>query len=124
MFLFQGIQGVVAVGVDGVELFGEFDSVICEPIFQGCVVGFVRVAPEDKVVLSFGIRAGDGEDAVYPAARFEAQAQQVVEGFGQIDRDFTARAVAYHGQGIGEGIGEVLTKQAGATGCLHAQRVA
>ena len=85
-----------------------------EPFLQCGVVGFVQVVPEDQAMLPLGVRANDGKHAVYPSARFDAQAEQGVEGFGQINRDFPACAVAHHGQDIGEGIGEILAEQAGA----------
>ena len=83
-----------------------------------------RLRPEDQAFAAFGVRAGDGEHAVNLSAGFQAQADQVIESFGQIHRDFTAHAVAHDGEGVGERIGEVLAQQAGTAGCFYAKRVA
>ena len=80
------------------------------------VVRFVAIAPEDQASPSFGVRAGDREHAVDPAAGLHAQADQIVERLGQIDRDLAPDAVAHDRDGVSEGIPELLAEQAGAAG--------
>lgn len=123
VLLFQGVQGVVAVGVDDIR-GSEVLSVLGEPVAERGGVCVVQVAPEDEAVAAFGVRARDGEDVVDPSAGFDAQADEGVEGFGQVDVDFAARAVAHGGEGVGEGVGEVFAQQAGAAGCFFAKGVA
>ena len=88
------------------------------------MVRFVAIAPEDQAFPPFGVRAGYREHAVDPAAGLHAQADQIVERLGQIDRDLAADAVAHDRDGVGEGVPELLAEQGRAAGRLDAERVA
>ena len=72
---------MVAVGVDDIR-GSEVLSVLGEPVAERGVVCFVQVAPEDEAGAAFGVRARDSEYVVDSSAGFDAEADEVVEGFG------------------------------------------
>ena len=112
-FVPQSIQGVVAVDADEVER-SELRTLSKKPRFQHGVVYLVQITPQNQAALALCIHADNGKHPINPPSRFDAQADEEVEGFGQIDRYFLANTVPHHRQGIGKRVGEMFAQQAGA----------
>ena len=94
VFLFQGVQGVVGVGIDDVR-FLEVLSVLGEPVAERGGVCFVQVAPEYEAFAAFGIRAHDDEHVVDPPARAvlhggEGMGRKRWDAFNRLGKCFAA----------------------------------
>ena len=92
--MFQGVQGVVGVGIDGIRVF-EVLSVLGKPVAERGGVCFVQVAPEYEAAAAFGVRARDGEHIVDPSARAvlhggEGMGRKRWDAFNRLGKGFAA----------------------------------
>ena len=115
---------MVAIGVDEIERPRKVIAVLLKPCLQFGTVRLVQIPPEDQAPLTFGVRARDGEHAVDPAAEFDAQADEKVESFRQVNPDLTTHSITHNGQGIGKRIGEMLSRQTGTVDRFFAECIA